>query len=135
SSKRATIMIKRTAARPVLPCWLRQPAAIAAVAAILACVLPAPASAQKPTEGLQTSAPHAILIEADSGSVLFEKAADQLTYPASLAKLMTTEYVFHEIKEGRLDPDTEFVVSENAWRRGGAPSGGSAMFAALHSKV
>jgi serine-type D-Ala-D-Ala carboxypeptidase (penicillin-binding protein 5/6) len=128
-------MIKRTAARSVLPSWLRQPAGIAAIAALLACALPVPALAQKPTEGFQTSAPHAILIEADSGSVLFEKAADQLTYPASLAKLMTTEYVFHEIKEGRLDPDAEFVVSENAWRRGGAPSGGSAMFAALHSRV
>jgi serine-type D-Ala-D-Ala carboxypeptidase (penicillin-binding protein 5/6) len=109
--------------------------AVAAVAAFAACAVPSVGRAQKPAEGFQTAAPHAILIEAESGSVLFEKGADQLTYPASLAKLMTAEFVFHEIKEGRLDPETEFVVSENAWRRGGAPSGGSAMFAPLHSRV
>src|SRR5690349_11472648 len=101
----------------------------------LALAFPYDASAQKPADAFQTAAPHAILIDADSGSVLFEKAADQQTYPASLAKLMTVEVVFHGIKEGTLDPDTEFVVSENAWRKGGAPSGGSAMFAALHSRV
>jgi|SRR5262245_460918 len=109
--------------------------ALAAVAVFAAAAFPGVGMAQKPAEGFQTAAPHAILIEADSGSVLFEKGADQLTYPASLAKLMTAEFVFHEIKEGRLDPETEFVVSENAWRRGGAPSGGSAMFAPLHSRV
>src|SRR6266545_7764804 len=105
------------------------------LAVLAACALPHAAPAQKAAEGFQTAAPHAILIEADSGSVLFEKSAAQLTYPASLAKLMTAEVVFHEIAEGRLDPATEFVVSENAWRRGGAPSGGSAMFAPLHSRV
>ena len=48
---------------------------------------------------------------------------------------MTMAVVFREIKDGRLDLDTEFTVSENAWRRGGAPSGGSAMYVALHSRV
>jgi len=110
-------------------------AKVAALAAVLAAALPRAGQAQKPGEGFQTAAPHAILIDSDSGSVLFEKAADQLTFPASLSKLMTVEVVFHEIKEGRLDPDTEFLVSENAWRRGGAPSGGSAMFAPLNSRV
>jgi D-alanyl-D-alanine carboxypeptidase (penicillin-binding protein 5/6) len=89
----------------------------------------------KKEEGFQTGAPTAILIDADSGSILFEKNADQLVFPASLSKLMTAEVVFHEIAEGRLKLDDEFTVSENAWRRGGAPSGGSAMYAALNSKV
>jgi len=81
------------------------------------------------------SAPHAILIDAEYGAVLFERDADQMIFPASLAKLMTAEYVFHELKEGRLNLTDEFMVSENAWRKGGAPSHGSTMFAALHSKV
>lgn len=81
------------------------------------------------------TAPHAILIDAQNGSVLFERDADMLIFPASLAKLMTVEYVLHEIKEGRLKLTDEFVVSENAWRKGGAPSRSSTMFAALHSKV
>src|SRR6201985_2030414 len=83
----------------------------------------------------QISAPHAILIDADNGGVLFERDPDKLIFPASLAKLMTAEYMFHELKEGRVKPTDEFIVSENAWRKGGAPSHGSTMFAALHSRV
>jgi D-alanyl-D-alanine carboxypeptidase (penicillin-binding protein 5/6) len=83
----------------------------------------------------QTSAPYAILIEAESGTILFEKNADDLVAPSSLAKLMTSEVVFNEIKEGNLKLDQEFVISENAWRNGGAPSGGSTMFAELNSRV
>jgi D-alanyl-D-alanine carboxypeptidase (penicillin-binding protein 5/6) len=82
-----------------------------------------------------TSAPQAILIEAESGSVLFEKDADRLVAPASLAKLMTVEVVFDQLKLGSFKLDDEFVISENAWRKGGAPSRGSAMFAAIHSRV
>jgi D-alanyl-D-alanine carboxypeptidase (penicillin-binding protein 5/6) len=93
-----------------------------------------PAGATKKDEP-QISAPHAILIEGVSGSVLFERAADDLVFPASLAKLMTAEVVFNELKQGRIKLTDEYVTSENAWRRGGAPSGGSTMFAALHSRV
>jgi D-alanyl-D-alanine carboxypeptidase (penicillin-binding protein 5/6) len=93
-----------------------------------------PVSGQK-SEGFQTSAPYAILVDADSGSVLFEKGADGLTAPSSLAKLMTAEIVFREIREGRLTRDEEFIISENAWRRGGAPSRTSSMFAPIHSRV
>lgn len=94
-----------------------------------------PAQAQKKDDGFQTSAPHAILMEAESGSVLFEKSADTLMAPSSMSKLMTAEFIFNEIKEGRLKLDDEFTVSEYAWRKGGAPSGGSAMFAPLHSRL
>jgi len=114
---------------------LRRHLAVAALTALVAWAIPGVSRAQKPPEQFQTAAPHAILIEAESGSVLFEKAADQMTYPASLAKLMTAEVVFNEIKQGRLDPETEFMVSENAWRRGGAPSGGSTMFAPINSRI
>src|SRR5450830_221863 len=81
------------------------------------------------------SAPHAILIDAENGGVLFERDPDQLIFPASLAKLMTAEYVFHELKEGRIKLTDEFMVSENAWRKGGAPSHGSTMFAAIYSRI
>jgi D-alanyl-D-alanine carboxypeptidase (penicillin-binding protein 5/6) len=94
-----------------------------------------PVSGAKSNDGFQTAAAHAILIEGESGSVLFEKAADDLIPPASLSKLMTAEVVFNEIKQGRLKPTTEFSVSTNAWRKGGAPSRTSAMFLPIHSKV
>lgn len=89
----------------------------------------------KKDEGYGTEAPTAILIEASSGSVLFEKNADELRAPSSMMKLMTAEVVFHAVKQGDLKLTDEFKVSENAWRKGGAPAGGSTMFAAIHSSV
>ncbi|HWG05375.1 MAG TPA: D-alanyl-D-alanine carboxypeptidase family protein [Beijerinckiaceae bacterium] len=85
--------------------------------------------------GFQTAAPSVLLMDADSHSVLFEKAADDPEVPASTVKVMTAEVVFHEIAEGRLHLDDQFTVSENAWRTGGALSHGSAMFAALGSSI
>src|SRR5580704_18649272 len=84
---------------------------------------------------IQTSAPHAILIDSASQSVLFEKDADALVTPASTVKIMTAEIVFHEIALGHLHLDDQFVVSETAWRYGGAPARGSAMFAAPNSQI
>jgi D-alanyl-D-alanine carboxypeptidase (penicillin-binding protein 5/6) len=96
---------------------------------------PNPISGPKSNDGFQTNAAHAILIEADSGSVLFEKSADDLIPPASLSKLMTAEVVFDLIKREELKPTHEFTVSTNAWRRGGAPSHTSSMFIPIHNKV
>ena len=118
------------------PSWARWGAAVVAACAVVsATAAPNPVSGPKSSEGYQTAAPHAILIEAESGTVLFEKSADDLIPPASLSKLMTQEVVFNEIKQGRLTPTTEFIVSTNAWRRGGAPSHTSSMFIPIHSKV
>jgi D-alanyl-D-alanine carboxypeptidase (penicillin-binding protein 5/6) len=91
--------------------------------------------AKKEDGGFDGDAPTAILIEASSGSVLFEKNADELRAPSSMMKLMTAEMVFHAIKQGEVKLTDEYRVSENAWRKGGAPAGGSTMFAAIHSKI
>src|SRR6478609_297605 len=91
--------------------------------------------AKKEEGGFDGDAPTAILIEASSGSILFEKNADELRAPSSMMKLMTVEVIFNALKEGRIKLTDEFRISENAWRKGGAPSGGSTMFAAINSKV
>lgn len=91
--------------------------------------------AKKEEGGFDGDAPTAILIEASSGSVLFEKNADELRAPSSMMKLMTAEVVFNAIQKGEVKLTDEYRISENAWRRGGAPSGGSTMFAAINSKV
>jgi D-alanyl-D-alanine carboxypeptidase (penicillin-binding protein 5/6) len=83
----------------------------------------------------ETKAAQAYMIDGETGSVLFSKDADALVQPASLAKLMTMEMAFDAVKSGRLKLDDTFVVSEHAWRAGGAPSGTSTMFAALKSAV
>jgi len=112
--------------------------AIGCVAALLGADLgvgAAPTGSGKKEEGFQSNAPAAILLDADSDSILYEKNGDQPVAPASLAKLMTLEFLFNEIKQGRVKPDDEYIISENAWRKGGAPSHGSTMFAAIHSRV
>jgi D-alanyl-D-alanine carboxypeptidase (penicillin-binding protein 5/6) len=91
--------------------------------------------AKKDDGGYDTDAPTAILIEASSGSVLFEKNADELRPPSSMMTLMTAEVVFRAIKQGDIKLTDQYLVSENAWRRGGAPAGGPTMFAAIHSRV
>lgn len=93
----------------------------------------APALAQE--ELFQTKAKQAFMIDAETGTVLFSKDADKLIPPASLAKLMTSEVVFNALKSGRHSLDDTFMVSENAWRTGGASSGGSTMFAELKSVI
>ena len=91
--------------------------------------------AKKDDGGYDTDAPTAILIEASSGSVLFEKNADELRAPSSMMTLMTAEVVFRAIKQGDVKLTDQYLVSENAWRRGGAPAGGPTMFAAIHSRI
>ena len=90
---------------------------------------------KKDEGGFDGDAPTAILIEASTGSILFEKNADEMRAPSSMMKLMTAEVVFHAVKEGQVKLTDEYRISENAWRRGGAPSGTSTMFAAINSKV
>lgn len=83
----------------------------------------------------RTSAKQAYMIDWTSGAVLFAKNEDDPMPPASLAKLMTVEVVFNALKTGELSLEDEFVISENAWRVGGANSGGSTMFAKLDSTI
>ncbi len=82
-----------------------------------------------------TAAPYALLMDAESGTVLYQKNADEPIEPASMAKLMTIAVVFDMLESGRISMDDEFFISEHAWREGGAASGGSTMFAKLNSKV
>jgi len=100
------------------------------IAVLAAMVLPAAAQAE-----FDTKAQFAVLMDYESGTVIFQKQADDQLEPASMAKLMTLAVVFNEIRAGRLSMDDEFFVSEHAWRTGGAASGGSTMFAELNSKI
>jgi D-alanyl-D-alanine carboxypeptidase (penicillin-binding protein 5/6) len=90
-----------------------------------------PASAQR----FETRAGQALLMDAETDTVLFQHEADTPMPPASMAKLMTIAVIFRALDSGRLSLDDEFVVSEDAWRRGGAMAGGSTMFAELGSTI
>ncbi|MFA7639389.1 MAG: D-alanyl-D-alanine carboxypeptidase family protein [Parvibaculum sp.] len=94
-----------------------------------AVVMPRSASA------METAAEYAILMDYDTGTVLWGKNIDEEMYPASMSKLMTLEMLFNALREGTVSMDDEFRVSEYAWRAGGAASGSSTMFADLNSYV
>lgn len=82
-----------------------------------------------------TEAQQAILIDADTSAVLLQHNADELMHPASMSKLMTLVMMFKAIKTGQLKLEDEFMMSVNAWRKGGAPSGTSAMMVPVGTKV
>ncbi|WP_373288926.1 D-alanyl-D-alanine carboxypeptidase family protein [Aureimonas endophytica] len=94
-----------------------------------------PATAAEPWAPEQTKAKQALVLDGETGAILFEKDADQPFRPASLAKLMTMEVVFEALETKKLALDQNFRVSDHAWRTGGAPSGTSTMFAKLKSDV
>ena len=100
---------------------------------LLIAFLAAPAFAQ--SEGFETPAPHALIMDYETGTILFEKDARRAIAPASMTKIMTAEMVFDRLRSGAITLDTEFPVSEEAWRRGGAKSGSSTMFLDLNSTV
>jgi len=91
--------------------------------------------AQPQSQLFETRAKQAVMIDAETGTILYAKDGDKLIPPASLAKLMTMEVVFHALKVGRLSMDDKFAVSENAWKKGGAKAGGSTMFAKVKSQI
>jgi len=78
-----------------------------------------------------TPAPYAVIMDFDSGAVLFEKDADTPVGPSSMSKLMTVAIVFEKLKNGELKPTDEFSVSEKAWRE----KEGSSMWVRVDTKI
>ena len=85
--------------------------------------------------GDPVKAPHAILMDANSGAIIFQRGADDLMSPSSMSKLMTLAVAFKALKAGEIKLGDEFFMSENAWRKGGAPSGTSAMMVPVGKKA
>ena len=72
----------------------------------------------------------AILLDFETGEVLFEKNADERMAPSSMSKILTTYLVFEALKSGRVKMTDTFSISEKAWRKKG-----SKMFVTLGSQV
>ncbi len=75
-------------------------------------------------------APYAILMDYDSGQVLYEKNADTAVPPSSMSKLLTIYKIFSLIKNNKYSLDSEFKVGEEAWKKAKAmnANSGSTMF-------
>lgn len=96
----------------------------------------AAASASEDPLSLQTTAPYAVIMDYDTGTLMFSKAGDQEMAPASMAKLMTAAVIFERLKRGELKLDDTFTVSERAWRLSVAgKTASSKMFVSIGSQI
>ncbi|MBU2580469.1 MAG: D-alanyl-D-alanine carboxypeptidase [Alphaproteobacteria bacterium] len=107
----------------------------AALVVFLAVALLGGSVGQLCAAAFSTKAKQAILMDYETGAILYQKDADALVPPASMSKLATLAVVFDRLKKGILKLEDTFVISEHAWRDGGAPSRTSAMFAPLGKPV
>ncbi|NCC23434.1 MAG: D-alanyl-D-alanine carboxypeptidase, partial [Alphaproteobacteria bacterium] len=88
--------------------------------ALVLCLLLGTPVAQAQSLDSYSAAKQAILLDYETGTVLFEKNADQRMPTSSMSKVMTMYMVFEALKEGRITLDTELPVSEKAWRKQGS---------------
>ena len=80
---------------------------------------------------VDTVAKQAIIADYQTGTVLFEKNADESIHPASMSKLMTLDILFEQLKKGQITLNDTFPVSERAW----AHNEGSTMFVGINTQV
>lgn len=91
---------------------------------------PGPVVQSPPGAILDTAARHALIVETDTDTVLFDKRADERMPPASMSKIMTAYIVFSMLKDKRVSLGDELPVSERAWRLGG-----SKMFVGIGGRI
>jgi serine-type D-Ala-D-Ala carboxypeptidase (penicillin-binding protein 5/6) len=122
-------------------------------AGLLLCALCAGVSAQTPTPSLPTPAPAPqpgampippppatpgrafVLMDHATGRVLASHNEREPLDPASITKVMTAYVLAAETAAGKVNPDDEVFISENAWRQGGAGTDGSFSALAVNSRV
>jgi len=84
---------------------------------------------------IEITAKQVLLVDGATGTVLFAKNPDEVFDPASMTKLFTAETVFHSLSKEEISMESLFKISEQTWRRGGAPSRTTTMFASVNSFV
>ena len=82
--------------------------------------LPQPSCADETTGGISLTCPSAILMEASTKSVIYEKAPDERRSPASITKIMTAILIFDAIESGKISLEDEVVTSAYAKSMGGS---------------
>ncbi|MBU8597179.1 D-alanyl-D-alanine carboxypeptidase [Shouchella clausii] len=87
---------------------------------LFACTGEAAFAKEKEMPQLAENAASAILIERDTGEVLFEKDSDNMLPPASMTKIMTMLLIMEAIEEGTIKYEDMVTVSENAASMGGS---------------
>ncbi|MGY1408480.1 MULTISPECIES: D-alanyl-D-alanine carboxypeptidase family protein [unclassified Luteimonas] len=123
------------------PAVLTHRIAVAALAALLVVGLataqdvpqptPAAPAAAALSDALPTPPPPSVtgnawlLMDYASGQVLAGENVDERVEPASITKVLTSYVIAAEMKAGKVKADDQVMMSENAWRKGGAGTDGS----------
>lgn len=128
---RALRLLRACMAGPIR--WRRGASAGFAVAMLA--LLPAGATAQAPANEVVVKAPQAVLMDAESGALMFQRNGDDMMYPASMSKLMLLAVVFKAQKAGEIKDGQTFLMTESATRRGSIFAGASSMQVAPGTKV
>jgi D-alanyl-D-alanine carboxypeptidase (penicillin-binding protein 5/6) len=89
-----------------------------------------PAPPPPPGAVFDTPARHALIVEAETGAVLFDKGGEERMPPASMSKIMTAYVVFGMLKSGKIRLTDELAVSQQAWKLGG-----SKMFVGIGGRI
>ncbi len=100
--------------------WATVVGMTAAVAADSAPVSVATGPGVDPGINFNTMARNVVLLDYETGAVLYEKEGHTSIAPASMTKMMTIYLLFAALKEGSLSLDDSFIVSNEAWRKGGS---------------
>ena len=87
---------------------------------LIAVIAIATLSAGTASAAIETAAEHAIVMDGESGQVLWSKDATTPSPPASMSKLMTLELLFQRLKDGRVKLTDTFPVSQRAWSTQGS---------------
>jgi len=116
--------------RPNHRAWMRGVLAGLLLPLLFVATLAGPSTVRAQSE-IDVAAEEAIVVDFDTGAVLFEKNADRLVHPASMSKLMTLYMLFDKLKKGELSLDDTFPVSETAW----AMNEGSTMFVDIGERL
>ncbi|MCC6468172.1 MAG: D-alanyl-D-alanine carboxypeptidase [Alphaproteobacteria bacterium] len=90
-------------------------------------------SSNRGPTAFESEARNALLIDFQTGAVLYEKAADERVGPASMSKMMTTHMVFEQIKAGKLKMDDTLPISDKTWKQWN--NSGSTMFIPVGARV
>ena len=92
-------------------------------AVLLVCLIPASFAAETGdvivSGTLNLDAKGAVLMEASTGTVLYEQDSKEKLYPASVTKVMTMLLVMEALDEGKISEDDPVTASENAVSYGG----------------
>ncbi|MGB0843347.1 MAG: D-alanyl-D-alanine carboxypeptidase family protein [Alphaproteobacteria bacterium] len=85
-----------------------------AISLVLATLIALPASA------ITTIAKQALIIDAETGTILFSKSPDEPMAPSSMTKIMTAMVVFDHVATGKIDLSQRLRVSKKSWAKGGS---------------